>query len=354
MNKLVFNLIIAGVLSGCGANNDDSANVDIENNSLQQSTRISTTSIAPGVNGCDSGGVLISSGFDKNDNRVLDSNEISATQVICHGLNGSNGAAGTNGDDGDDGTNGLTSLIRIYDELAGENCANGGLRIESGIDLNSSTWLSSNEVESTHYLCTPDAVAGEDGSSCSVVDNSNGSATITCDDGTSAIITNGEDGANGLAGVDGSSCTVVDNNNGSSTISCEDGSSAVVNDGASSSLSSITTCGGWLDGSYSEILWSYDVFTLENGDKFISVSLADYSLSIANSGIYSPSAQGYDSSPMTVIFDVTGFANLGFWRLSYDSVESGVEIIYNDLDVADTSISWAADSNDCNVITYTN
>jgi len=351
MNKLVFNLILAGALSGCGAAGEDEAKVDIEDNTLQQSTRISSTTIAPGVNGCDNGGVLISSGFDENENRVLDSNEVSATQVICHGQDGESGIAGG---DGDDGTDGMTSLIRMYDELAGDNCANGGIRIVSGVDLNSNTWLSSSEVQDTKYLCIPDGVAGEDGRSCTVANNNDGSATISCDDGTSAIITNGEDGANGLAGVDGASCTVVDNNNGSSTISCEDGSSAVVNDGASSSLTTITSCLGWLDGSYSDIWWSYEVFTLENGDKFISIGISNFSLGVSDSKIYSPSAQSYDSAPLLVIFDVFGSANVGFWRLSFDSANSGVDIIYNDLDLADTSISWAADSSDCTVVDYTN
>jgi len=42
------------------------------------------------------------------------------------------------------------------------------------------------------------------------------------------------EGLDGEAGVDGSSCTVVDNGDGTKTISCEDGSSAVVSDGVSS------------------------------------------------------------------------------------------------------------------------
>jgi hypothetical protein len=44
---------------------------------------------------------------------------------------------------------------------------------------------------------------------------------------------NGANGKDGTNGKDGSSCSVIENKNGSKTILCEDGSTATVNDGAS-------------------------------------------------------------------------------------------------------------------------
>lgn len=105
--------------------------------------------------------------------------------------------------------------------------------------------------------------AGEAGSACSVEDNGDGTATITCDDGTTATIGNGTDGmdgtdgidgmdgrdgvdgmdgADGDAGADGTSCTVVEEGNGTKTISCEDGTMAMVSDGTDglSSLLDVT------------------------------------------------------------------------------------------------------------------
>jgi predicted CXXCH cytochrome family protein len=66
---------------------------------------------------------------------------------------------------------------------------------------------------------------GQDGTSCTVVDNGNGTKTISCQDGTSVTVS---DGAEGAAG---SSCTVRDNRNGTKTITCQDGTSVIIADG---------------------------------------------------------------------------------------------------------------------------
>ena len=88
---------------------------------------------------------------------------------------------------------------------------------------------------------------GEDGSSCSVSANTDGTRTITCEDGTTATVSDGapgevgETGATGETGAvgetgetgaAGTSCSVVDNGDGSKTITCEDGTSVIVEDGA--------------------------------------------------------------------------------------------------------------------------
>jgi OmcA/MtrC family decaheme c-type cytochrome len=67
--------------------------------------------------------------------------------------------------------------------------------------------------------------------SCSVHDNGDGSSTITCEDGTSATVANGQAGQAGQDGQDGTSCTVTDNGNGTATIACTNGSSATVANG---------------------------------------------------------------------------------------------------------------------------
>ena len=77
-------------------------------------------------------------------------------------------------------------------------------------------------------------LVGQDGSSCTVTQD-NGSATISCEDGTDATVSDGQDGADGAPGADGqdgTSCTVIDNLDGTKTISCTDGTSVTVSDGA--------------------------------------------------------------------------------------------------------------------------
>ncbi|MBP7124800.1 OmcA/MtrC family decaheme c-type cytochrome [Myxococcota bacterium] len=71
----------------------------------------------------------------------------------------------------------------------------------------------------------PAGEKGDPGSSCTVTDNGNGTKTIACTDGTSAVVT---DGARGAAGT---SCSVTDNGDGTKTLSCTDNTSVVISDG---------------------------------------------------------------------------------------------------------------------------
>ena len=106
----------------------------------------------------------------------------------------------------------------------------------------------------TTVLIASSGCQGDNGTSCSVADNGDGTATISCDDGTSTTVSDGVDGSSCTAtdngdgsstitcddgttvtvadGVDGDSCTVADNGDGTKTISCDDGTSVTVADGA--------------------------------------------------------------------------------------------------------------------------
>jgi len=87
---------------------------------------------------------------------------------------------------------------------------------------------------------------GKDGSSCKVTDDGKGTKTIACTDGSSVTVTDGSTGkdgkdgkdgeagkagADGAAGANGKSCTVKDNGDSTKTITCEDGTTATVADG---------------------------------------------------------------------------------------------------------------------------
>ncbi len=79
------------------------------------------------------------------------------------GPQGEQGPAGENGEDGSDGE-GLNSLISSTVEEAGENCENGGIKIQTGIDTNSNGTLDESEVDqdNTQYICN--GTDGEGGS----------------------------------------------------------------------------------------------------------------------------------------------------------------------------------------------
>ena len=72
-----------------------------------------------------------------------------------------------------DGINGMPALAVTSVESAGSNCADGGLKIEVGLDDNDDGVLQSNEVDQTQYVC--DGADGANGTAG--VNGTNGSAS---------------------------------------------------------------------------------------------------------------------------------------------------------------------------------
>jgi hypothetical protein len=88
----------------------------------------------PGIN-CENGGLKIETGLDNNFNGILDGNEVQNTKYVCNGINGKN------------------SLTTVIKEPKGASCENGGIKINSGLDLNKNGILEENEITSTAYVC---------------------------------------------------------------------------------------------------------------------------------------------------------------------------------------------------------
>lgn len=98
---------------------------------------------------CSTGGIRISVGQDKNENGVLDEDEIASTSFICNGVSGSNGSDGS----------GL--VARSSPENPGSNCQNGGTLIEIGADLNNNNALETEEIQTSFYVCNGSDGSGE-------------------------------------------------------------------------------------------------------------------------------------------------------------------------------------------------
>lgn len=96
-------------------------------------------------------------------------------------------------------------------------------------------------VSAAMLLAACSGPAGKDGLPCTVKDNGDGTATISCPDGTTVTVSNGtagqngqngQNGMNGMNGTDGTSCSVTTNPDaGTKTIVCTDGTSILVTDG---------------------------------------------------------------------------------------------------------------------------
>ena len=57
---------------------------------------------------------------------------------------------------GAEGSNGLESLIVQTDEPAGENCSHGGVKVQIGLDDNDDGALDDSEVDETRFVCNGD------------------------------------------------------------------------------------------------------------------------------------------------------------------------------------------------------
>lgn len=125
--------------------------------------------------------------------------------------------------------------------------------------------------------CGAPGTDGQDGNSCTVVDNGDGTATLTCTDGTEELLTGGvrgedgekgadgatgpdglagADGENGAGGKEGRDCTVTQNDDGTATITCTDGTSTTIGVGVDGSQNTTGGNGGGCFGQATDLLIS--------------------------------------------------------------------------------------------------
>ncbi len=109
-------------------------------------------------------GVLISSGVDCNSDGVIDSGQAAET-VLCYGTQGSDGGFAVEGGEsagGTDGANGNATTFVVNEEPAGENCAAGGLKVETSFDSDGNGTIEDSEI-SVEYVCNGESPQGSQG-----------------------------------------------------------------------------------------------------------------------------------------------------------------------------------------------
>jgi ELWxxDGT repeat protein len=102
---------------------------------------------------CLNGGKRVAIGEDIDENGVLDAAEAIIVMDICDGESGADGVDGNDGADGTNGIDGANALISTSEEPAGSNCANGGTRIDAGVDDDGDGTLDAAEIDQTQYVC---------------------------------------------------------------------------------------------------------------------------------------------------------------------------------------------------------
>jgi hypothetical protein len=152
----------------------------------------------PGAN-CPNGGVKIEHGLDDNGDGVLDDIEVDGEAFLCNGADG---------EDGTDGEDGATSLVKLSAEPAGDNCANGGVRIEQGLDADGDGILGSGEVTETTFVCNgADGNDGEDAPATVFAVTTLAVGDADCANGGALVEFGGDDDASGTletSEIDGS------------------------------------------------------------------------------------------------------------------------------------------------------
>jgi hypothetical protein len=108
------------------------------------------------------------------------------------------GGGGDDGKPGSDGSNGLTARILASNEPAGAHCAQGGSRIDAGLDNNANGALDPTEITSTQYVCN--GAAGGLSSLVRMVDEPAGSH---CAQGGKLIQAGVDSNSNGVLDVPG-------------------------------------------------------------------------------------------------------------------------------------------------------
>lgn len=148
---------------------------------------------------CPNGGYKLQSGVDQNGNNILEIDEVTSTKYICNGINGSNS---------------LTSLVP---EPVGSNCATGGYKINTGVDLNANGILEPNEIANAQYICNgltgsnslANVVEEQPGSRCPVggykvttgTDINKNNILDALEVQNTAYVCNGKEGNNSLAAL---------------------------------------------------------------------------------------------------------------------------------------------------------
>lgn|GEM_PF-2312069 len=185
---------------------------------------------------CAAGGQKLTSGLDFNRNGTLDIDEVIQTKYICNGVSpvvhpslvetenigpgqfcANGGVKVSSGLDvnengllsegeitgnayichGEDGENSI-SLVAVEVEAAGANCSAGGNKVTSGQDLNADGTLQAEEITDVNYICNgTNGIDGEDGLTA-LVNVSDEPIGINCPSGGKRIETGQDNNADGI------------------------------------------------------------------------------------------------------------------------------------------------------------
>ncbi|GEM_PF-2636975 len=164
---------------------------------------------------------------------------LSTAAFGCGGSDGKDGEPGQPGAPGQNGANGISAMVVSTTEPAGSHCANGGTKLEIGMDADSDGILIESEIVSTQYVCNgtngqpgQPGNPGEPGTAPTITTATlnageggcaNGGIKITVKDGESSVDQVLCNGANGQPGEPGAAPTVAMSRLGENDTHCPNG-----------------------------------------------------------------------------------------------------------------------------------
>lgn len=186
---------------------------------------------------------------------------------------------------------GKNALIVTTDELSGDKCSSGGIKIASGTDNNDNGSLEDSELSAVKYVC------------------------------------NGNDGEKGLAGKDGAK--------GSDGLDGFDGADG--QDGTDNRIVASFLCQGTINSSNNQglsvgngINFSYSVAKMASGDIFVTGTISNASEQTSQTQFYSSQQNGAQNASVTITDDYYGSMGYGWWELSVN-IQTGIPTaVFND------------------------
>lgn len=232
-----------------------------------------------------------------------------------------------NTDDEDYSVVTATGVVRSGE---GSICANGGVSIDTGIDLNGDGLLNADEVTKTYTICN--GVNGSDGANG--LNGANGTGS------TLFIEINTEDpGANCVFG--GKRIEQGYDSNGNDTLDLEEITEtnyvcAIYNVMVSSLTCKFAIASGNGETDIErEIRAKYTLDTLYSGEIIVTGEVSSTSISSSKTKRWARSQDGWTTGVVGLIFDVKGDDNFGQWVFGVTRVDgaiTSVELYYTDPD----------------------
>jgi hypothetical protein len=189
-------------------------------------------------------------------------------------------------------------------------------------------------------------VNGVNGSSCHVRDSEDGTTTIFCDDGSEAVVSDGQDGTDGNNGADGADGTNgrdgEDGERGDPGEPGEDGEKGDPGeDGSNAEATRIAEsffCTGGLEST--ALGFTYNAVLLSSGDLFVTGSVNNALNSATDTKYYAPSQAGYQTAAVSMRYDQDGTADGGWFSLSLNRASLVTLIEYHQSDAGPVALTW--------------